>query len=96
MGYSAEAGLERGPIAKSRGAAFREHRLYKVSYHINLLGGVTSTNGSLIDAITQSHSLDIFQTGPIRDLIDYRWEKFARRVHATGMAVHLVYIFNLT
>jgi hypothetical protein len=96
MGYSAEAGLDRGTSRKNRGAAFRDLRLYKVSYHLNLLSGVSQERGSLIEALTVSHKLDIFETGPVRDLIDFRFDKFAKKVHAVGMIIHLIYFVILT
>ena len=74
----------------------RDLRLYKVNYHLNLLPSMSQEDGKLIDAIAESDELEIFETDLVIDLVDFRWEKFARKTHIRGLVVHITYILTLT
>lgn len=49
-------------------------------------------DGELIDAIADSEELEIFRCQIIKDLLDYKWETFARRVHFIGAFFHVCYV----
>ena len=70
----------------------RRARLHKISYECNMLCNMSEEDGSLIDAIAMSTQLGIFETDLVMELIDYRWFKFAQRIHVIGMVFHFVYI----
>jgi hypothetical protein len=57
---------------------------------------MSQEDGKLIDAIADSEELEIFTTDVVMDLIDFRWENFARKVHVRGLLVHCTYILTLT
>jgi hypothetical protein len=38
---------------------------------------MSQDSGSLIDAIANSNELEIFKTKVVRDVIDYKWNRFA-------------------
>lgn len=42
-----------------------------------------------------SHTLDIFKTAVVKDIVDFKWNKFARKVHMLGIAIHVLYIIAL-
>jgi len=48
-----------------------------------------------MDAVSNSDELAIFNTDTIRDMIDYKWETFARRQHLFGGFVHMCYLVVL-
>jgi len=56
---------------------------------------MSEEDGKLIDAIAKSDELDIFQTDLVVDLIDWRWTRFAKRVHLRGFYFHVAYIIGL-
>jgi hypothetical protein len=57
-----------------------------------MLSSMSEKNGKLIDAISKSEEMDIFVTDLVIDLIEFRWEKFAKEVHLFGFYVHQTYI----
>lgn len=83
-------------MLKGRSSQLRELRLYKVNYHLNLLSSMSQEDGKLIDAIADSDELDIFETDLVMDLVDFKWEAYAKKVHFRGLLVHTTYILTLT
>lgn len=57
---------------------------------------MSQEDGKLIDAIAESEELAIFETDLVIDLVDFKWEKFAKTVHMRGLLVHITYIMTLT
>jgi hypothetical protein len=57
---------------------------------------MSQEDGKLIDAIADSIELEIFTTDLVINLVDYRWEKFAKVTHTRGLLVHITYILVLT
>ena len=53
---------------------------------------MSEEDGNLIDAIAKSDELDMFETDLVIDLIDWRWNEFARAVHLRGFYFHIAYI----
>jgi len=74
----------------------RKNQLAKVQYQLNLLCSMSEEDGKLIDAVSNSNDLAIFQTDSIKDLIDWRWQKFAKRIHMRGFFLHVLYILLTT
>jgi len=68
--------------------------MHKIDYRAILLGMMKEDSGRLIHAIAASNELDIFRQPLIMDLIDFRWQKFAARVHIFGMIFHIGYIIT--
>lgn len=56
---------------------------------------MSQADGSLMDAIANSNELAIYETDSVRDMIDYKWKTFAKRMHLFGGFVHLVYVLVL-
>lgn len=56
---------------------------------------MSQEDGSLMDAVANSDELSIFETDTVRDMIDYKWYRFAKKQHLFGGFVHLVYIVVL-
>jgi hypothetical protein len=53
--------------------------------------------GTLFDALanTTANQLSIFKTDVVRDVIEYKWQTFARRSHFFGAFVHISYTVAL-
>ncbi len=49
----------------------------------------------LITAIAESEELKIFESEVVREMIDYKWEKFALAQIRIGAIVHFVYVVML-
>jgi len=62
----------------------------KINYTLNILCSMSEEDGKLIDALTESEELSIFETCLVRDLIDWRWSKFAMRIHVVGFKIHII------
>lgn len=56
---------------------------------------VNEHKGSLINAISNSNELAIFQTELVKDVLDYKWQAFASRTHMMGWFFHLAYVISL-
>lgn len=50
---------------------------YKIKYEACLLPSMSQDSGSLIDAIANSEELEIFKTKLVKDVINYKWDRFA-------------------
>jgi len=50
---------------------------------------MSQEDGKLIDALASSEENDIYETKLIKDLIDFRWNKFAMRIHKFGFYIHV-------
>jgi len=70
-------------------------KVYKIKYQLNLITSMSEEDGTLMNAVANSEELPIFKTDLIMDMIDYKWETFARRQHLIGLFVHLIYIIVL-
>lgn len=63
-----------------------------------MLPSMFETKGRLVDqlAAMPQDRLDIFETPVIREYIDFKWNKFARKRFITGFVCLLVYLGILT
>ena len=43
-------------------------------------------------AIQDSDELEIFETELVKDLIDYKWETFAKKQHMFAACIHITYV----
>ena len=50
---------------------------------------MSEEDAKLIDAICDSNELELFETKLLRDLIDWRWNAFAMKIHKVGFYIHL-------
>lgn len=53
--------------------------MYKIKYQLNLITSVSEEDGPLMNAVANSDELGIFKTDMIMDMIDYKWNTFAKR-----------------
>ena len=83
------------PEKKKSGAGDRERKMAKITYQMNFLSSMSQEDGKLFDALGKSTELAIFGTDLIIDLIDFRWERFAGRIHKIGFGFLLAYVFCL-
>jgi len=83
------------PEKKKSGAGDREKKMAKLTYQMNFLSSMSQEDGKLFDALGKSTELAIFGTDLIIDLIDFRWEQFAGRMHKIGFCFLLAYVFCL-
>lgn len=49
-----------------------------------------------MQAISESEELSIFTTDLIKDLVDYKWDNYARFQHFIGASIHLCYVYVLS
>mmetsp|Transcript_802 Transcript_802/g.1015 ORF Transcript_802/g.1015 Transcript_802/m.1015 type:complete len:143 (-) Transcript_802:918-1346(-) len=49
------------------------HKQRKIKYQCNLLSSMSEKEGTIMDAISNSDELEIFNTDVVRDLIDFKW-----------------------
>lgn len=63
--------------------------MQKINYQLNVLFSVSDEDGRLIDALSESEDLPIFQTDLIKDFIDFKFETYAYKVHRFGLTNHM-------
>lgn len=69
---------------------------FKIQYQVNMLPSMNEQDGSnIIQAISNSEDLEIFTCSVVQDLINYKWQTFASKVHWFGWMIHIVYIISL-
>lgn len=61
-----------------------------------MLCSMSEEDGKLIDAIANSEEMEIFVTDLVQDLIDFKWTRFAKKVHLRGFYFHIAYIICLS
>ena len=59
---------------------------------MNFLTSFSEQDGSLMKALCSSNELEIFQSDLIIDLIDFKWEAYAAKIHKIGFFFHILYI----
>lgn len=48
-----------------------------------------------MDALANTEEIEIFELESVKDMLDFKWEKFAKRTHMIGFYFHTTYIFFL-
>merc|ERR1712238_260360 len=56
---------------------------------------MSEEDGTLMNAVADSDELSIFTTDMIMDMIDYKWESFAKTQHLIGGFIHVCYVVVL-
>jgi hypothetical protein len=75
-----------------------EGKRFKIEYHLNILPNITEkldVGVSLMQALEDSDELEIFETGIVQDIIDYKWNSYAFSIHMLAAIVHACYLFVL-
>lgn len=82
-------------------------KVYKISYQINVLpklseyitenpetGEITFVNEdvSLMEMCFNSNELELFKTKTIIQLLEFKWESFAFKIHSIGLIMHFFYM----
>lgn len=80
-------------------------KVYKVKYQINMLtllseyiddkdGSISFVNKdvSLIDLCIQNDLIDVFESDNFIELIMFKWNAFAKKLHMVGFLFHLFYV----
>lgn len=73
--------------------------MYKIKYVLNLLPSTLvfdegeEDQESIMEIISTSEELEIFNTKCLQDLIEFQWNTYAKWIHYTGASVHMTYVF---
>ena len=43
-----------------------------------------------------TEELDIFETESLKEMIDFKWENYARKFHLFGCFMHFTYVFTMS
>lgn len=46
--------------------------------------------------LSETEELELFETRPIMELIEYKWDRFAYKFHSFGCIMHIIYMLTLT
>jgi hypothetical protein len=65
-------------VDENKGSHHAE-KVYKIQYQLNLITSMSEEDGTLIEAVAGSEELGIFKTDMIKDMIDYKWNTFAKK-----------------
>jgi hypothetical protein len=80
--------------AKMAGVA-EDGKVYKIRYTLNVLPSMREDEGRLIAALAHSDELDIFNCPAVKELLQFKWERYARTQQFIGAAIHVIYILTL-
>lgn len=68
----------------------------KLKFELNMLLTVDQFDGdSIMEALANCEELSVFNVHTVIDLIDYKFDSFAYRIHRVGFGMHLVYVLML-
>jgi len=68
-------------------------KVAKLRFEINACPHFKPYNGStLLNAISGTEELEIFELEVVRDFIDFKFESFAKKIHLFGFCIHMVTI----
>ena len=56
---------------------------------------ITGEKLRLVDALSESTDLALFETQVVKDVINFKWQQFARRIHYFGAFMHFSYAIAL-
>ena len=68
---------------------------YKIKYCVNFLPACTKQDQSIIQAISKSEELEIFESDIVKELIEFKWNSFAYEQHKRNLYMHLLYVASL-
>ena len=71
---------------------FNPKKIFKIKYHLSVLPSISEVNGTLMQNCETTSDLAIFDTVTVEDLIEFKWNKYAKFVHFIGFGCHLFYI----
>jgi hypothetical protein len=71
-------------------------KVYKIKYILNLLPGTINRDlkdGELLmmEVLSETEELDIFRTKVVYDLVEFKWNAYAKYIHYLGASLHLAY-----
>lgn len=56
---------------------------------------MSTEDGDIVQAIAESNEVELFLTDTVMDMIDFKWERYASRIHILGMIIHVIYLIYL-
>lgn len=66
---------------------------HQIRYRLSMLPYVGPKDDELIESLIGSETeIEVFETQAVQDLIDYRWNLFAKRQHVFGFSLHMLYV----
>jgi hypothetical protein len=75
----------------------KSQKFYKIKYSVNFLPAATFVNGQseklkeLMESLSSTEELTVFDTDIVRDFIEYQWITYAKSVHLLGGFNHFIY-----
>jgi hypothetical protein len=68
----------------------------KIKYSLNILTSMLeSENHTLMSALSQSGKGELFDTELVQKTIEFKWRKFASKIHFLGTTLHFLYLICL-
>lgn len=56
---------------------------------------MSTEDGDIVTAVAESEEVELFLTDTVMDMIDFKWERFASKIHYIGMIIHIIYCVYL-
>ena len=67
-------------------------KTYKIKYTVNLLPAIDEEDESIMDILGETDNIDVFHASVVKGLLDFKWTKYASRVHKLSAVIHILYI----
>ena len=70
-----------------------QSKIFKIAYEVNILPSMDEDTeaGRIMDALAKSNELELFKSQLVRDVISFKWDMFAGRIHKFGAFLHAAY-----
>ena len=72
---------------------FVEKKIFKIKYNLSIIPSVSEKRVSLMDVLEDTSDLQIFDALAVEDLLEFKWNKYAKYVHFFGFGCHIIYMF---
>ena len=67
-------------------------KIHKIKYTVYLLTDMDDEDFQLMNILGETNDLEIFRTQVIKSLIEFKWTKYAGKVHYVTAGVHMIYV----
>jgi len=68
------------------------NKINKIKYTLNLLPNMKDADDDFMEIIGDTEQTEIFQTKGIKSLIEFKWTKYASKVHYMSAFIHFIYV----
>lgn len=69
-------------------------KVHKIKYSLNLLTSTRNDEYSLMDLLANTDQIEVFDTLPVQDLIEFKWRAYSQHFHFVFAIIHMIYLLT--